>query len=78
MALAAGADGELPDAVRRVGDGRRGQGRARLHRGRPLVDVVVAVEQDVDAGRVEVVPQRLERLGSSWCPSCSAACATGR
>ena len=60
--LAAGADGELPDPVDRIGDGGSSERRARLHRRRALVDVVVPDQEEVDTGRVEVVPQRLQRL----------------
>ena len=62
MCLPTRAHGELPDAVRRVGHRRVCNGRAGLHRGEPLVDVVVPIEQDVHTRRVQVVPQRLQRL----------------
>ena len=55
----AGADGEL--RMPYVASARGlDQSRARLHRREALVYVVVALEQDVDAGRIQVGLQRLE------------------
>ena len=58
----AGADREGADAVGRVDDRLAGQRGARLDRGEALIDMVMTDQQDVDAGGVQVVPQRLERL----------------
>ena len=62
VALAAGADGELADPVGRVGDRWGGSVAPDFIGAVSLVDVVVAVEQDVDACRVQVVPKRLQSL----------------
>src|SRR5439155_26081747 len=52
-ALAASSDVEFADAVGRI------ELTGGLHRGKPLVFVLLAVEHDVDAGRLENVPDRL-------------------
>ena len=62
MCLATGSDGELANSVCRISHWQISRGRAGLHRRGALVDVIVAIHQDVDTGRVEVIPKRLKRL----------------
>ena len=63
MAVAAGADHELADAV--LGIGRP----VGVQRGEPLVVVVVPAQHHVRAGGVEGPPERLSSVASSpWLP----------